>query len=237
MSDVSRRVTLAWFAAASSGALAMTGCEAAPPPAAAPAPPPATDLWKMVSPPPVQGPGYGQDPNLNKPVIPWPLTLDAQQRATLAIAADLMLPADTHSPSGATLHLEAFIDEWVSAPYPQQQRDRGLILSGLAWLDAESRQRFGTDFAQSSDAQRRAIFDAIAFRKNIKPGYERPALFFARLRGLMLAGFYSLPEGIADIGYRGNNPILGPYPGPRDEAMAHLNASLVKLGLKPVGCG
>jgi len=237
MSDVSRRVTLAWFAAASSGALAMTGCEAAPPPAAAPAPPPATDLWKMVSPPPVQGPGYGQDPNLNKPVIPWPLTLDAQQRATLAIAADLMLPADTHSPSGATLHLEAFIDEWVSAPYPQQQRDRGLILSGLLWLDAESRQRFGTDFAQSSDAQRRAIFDAIAFRKNIKPGYERPALFFARLRGLMLAGFYSLPEGIADIGYRGNNPILGPYPGPSDEAMAHLNASLVKLGLKPVGSG
>jgi hypothetical protein len=237
MSEVSRRVTLAWFAAASSGALAMTGCEAAPPPAAAPAPAPPTDLWKAVSPPPVQVPGYGQDPNLNKPVIPWPLTLDAQQRATSAIAADLMLPADTHSPSGAALHLDAFIDEWVSAPYPQQQRDRGLILSGLAWLDAESRQRFGTDFAQASDAQRRAIFDAIAFRKTVKPGYERPALFFTRLRGLMLAGFYSLPEGIADIGYMGNNPILGPYPGPSEEAMAHLNASLVKLGLKPVGSG
>ena len=237
MSDVSRRVTLAWFAAASSGALAMAGCEAAPPPVGAPVPPPPTDLWQTVSLTPVQTPGYGQDPNLNRPVVPWPLTLDAQQRETLAIAAELMLPADAHSPSGAALHLEAFIDEWVSAPYLQQRRDRGLILSGLAWLDAESRRRFGMDFAQASDTQRRAIFDTIAFRRNIKPGYERPALFFARLRGLMLAGFYSLPEGIADIGYMGNNPILGPYPGPSDEAMAHLNASLVKLGLKPVSSG
>ena len=238
MSEISRRVTLAWFAAASSGALAMEGCESASPaPPVAPAPAPPADLWTVVSPPPVQGPGYGQDPNLNKPVVPWPLTLDVQQRATLSIAAEMMLPADDHSPSGAALHLDAFIDEWVSAPYPQQQRDRGLILSGLLWLDAESRQRSGMDFAQASDAQRRVIFDAIAFRRNIKPGYERPALFFTRLRGLMLAGFYSLPEGIADIGYMGNNPILGPYPGPTPEAMAHLNASLVKLGLKPVSSG
>ena len=68
----------------------------------------------------------------------------------------------------------------------------------------------------------------------MQPGYGRPAQFFARLRGLMLSGFYSLPEGIADIGYMGNNPSLGLYPGPTEEALAHLNASLAKLGLKTV---
>jgi hypothetical protein len=229
--EISRRVTLAWVAAASAGAFAAAGCEAAEAQAdsaAAQASP-----WPAES-PPLQAPGYGQDPDLNKPVIPWPLTLDPQQREKLRIAADLMLPADAQSPSGGTLQLDAFVDEWVSAPYPQQRADRSLILSGLQWLDDESMRRFGLDFAQASDAQRRAIFDMIAFRGNVKPGYGRSAQFFARLRGLILSGFYSLPEGIADIGYLGNKPSLGPYPGPTKEAMAHLNASLVKLGLKTV---
>jgi len=115
-----------------------------------------------------------------------------------------------------------------------QQKDRDLILSGLTWLDAESAQRFSKDFRKASDAQRREVFDAIAFKKNIKPGYERPAEFFARWRTLMMSGFYSMPEGIADIGYMGNTPSVGPYPGPTTEALAHLNASLTKLGLKPV---
>ena len=238
MSEISRRVTLAWFTAASAGALALEGCaapehhESLAPPARAPAAP--VSLWQDLTPPPITAPGYGQDPNLNKPVIPWPLTLDAQQREVLRIAADLMLPADSHSPSGSALHLDAFLDEWVSAPYPQQQADRRLILSGLAWLDAESRQRFHVGFAQASDAQRREVFDLVAWRGKVAPGHGRAAQFFARLRGLMLAGFYSQPEGIADIGYKGNIPTPGMYPGPTPEAMTHLNVALIKLGLKPV---
>ena len=43
-----------------------------------------------------------------------------------------------------------------------------------------------------------------------------------------------MPEGMADIGYMGNTPSVGPYPGPTQEALAHLNASLTKLGLTPV---
>jgi hypothetical protein len=227
--EISRRVTLAWVAAASAGAFATAGSEAAE----AQADPTQASPWPT-EPAPLQAPGYGQDPDLNKPVIPWPLTLDPQQRDKLRIAADLMLPADAQSPSGGTLQLDAFVDEWVSAPYPQQQLDRLLILSGLQWLDDESRRRFSLDFAQAGDAQRRAIFDRIAFREKVTPGYGRPAQFFARLRGLMLSGFYSLPEGIADLGYLGNKPSLGPYAGPTKEAMAHLNASLAKLGLKTV---
>jgi len=59
-----------------------------------------------------------------KPSVPWPLTLTQDQRAVLRIAADLILPADAHSPSAGSLPVDAFIDEWVSAPYQQQQRDR-----------------------------------------------------------------------------------------------------------------
>jgi len=157
--------------------------------------------------------------------------LTPDQRASLRIAADLMLPADSHSPSGSALQLDAFIDEWVSAPYPEQQRDRRLILSGLAWLDAESNARFNHGFAAASDGERRAIFDDIAFKSRVKEGYGRPAFFFARLRGLMLGGFFSRPEGMKDIGYIGNTPATT-FAGPTNEAVAHLNAALARLDIK-----
>ena len=229
MTEISRRVTLAWIAAASASAFAPGSSQAAE--NGSPA------SWSNAALPPVSGPGYGHDPDLNAALVPWPLTLSPHQRAMLRLAADLMLPADSRSPSGGSLPLDAFVDEWISAPYPQQQQDRALVMPGLAWLDAETGRRSGQDFVSASDAQRRAIFDAIAFRDRIQPGYEQPAQFFARLRALMLAGFYTLPQGMADIGYLGNRPQTGDYPGPTPEAMAHLNASLVKLGLKPFNPG
>lgn len=226
MSEVSRRETLAWVSAAFASPWVIGAGE----PAFAQG---EMGLWKEVDVAPVTAPGYGTDPNLLKPSVPWPLTLTDDQRSLLRIAADLMLPADERSPSGSALHLDAFIDEWVSAPYPEQQRDRRLILSGLVWLDAESNARFGHNFAAASDNERRTIFDQIAFKAKIAPGYVRPAFFFARLRGLMLGGFFSRPEGMKDIGYIGNTPMLS-YPGPSEESLAHLNAALAGMGIKPV---
>jgi hypothetical protein len=225
--EISRRITLAWVAAATASPWAVAGIEAAE------AQPRQAGLWKEADVTPVTASGYGSDPNLLKPAVPWPLTLTEDQRASLRIAADLMLPADDRSPSGGALHLDAFVDEWVSAPYPEQQRDRRLILSGLAWLDAESNARFGHGFAAASDSERRAVFDSIAFKGKAQPGYARPAIFFSRLRGLMLGGFYSRPEGMKDIGYIGNTPATT-FAGPTGEAIAHLNAALAKLDIKTV---
>lgn len=226
--SISRRVTLSWIAAASSTAFALAGCDSQAPKG------PQTGNWKDIALQPVTAKGYGLDPNLVEPTVPWPLTLDPVQRGSLKIAAALMLPADDRSPSGGALNLDAFIDEWISAPYEAQQADRRLIVSGLAWMDRESTQHFGKNFALVSDAQRREIFDLVAYKNKVAPGYEKPASFFVRMRALMLAGFYSLPEGMKDIGYMGNQPSTGPYPGPTPEALAHLNAALTKLNLKPV---
>lgn len=226
MSTISRRETLAWMSAALASPWVVSASE----PAFAQS---ETGLWKDVDVTAITGPGYGTDPNLVKPSVPWPLTLSEDQRANLRIAADLMLPADDRSPSGSALGLDAFIDEWVSAPYPDQQRDRRLILSGLAWLDAESNARFKHDFAAASDSERRAIFDLVAFKAKVQPGYGRPAFFFSRLRGLMLGGFFSRPEGMKDIGYIGNTPSTV-YAGPTEESLAHLHAALAKLDIKTV---
>src|ERR1700748_3672263 len=118
--SISRRETLAWVGAA----IVSPYVGAMPEPAFAQE---AGGLWKDIPAQPVTVPGYGRDPNLTKPSVPWPLTLSPDTRATLRTGPDLMLPADDRSPSGAALNRDAFIDEWISAPYPDQQRDRWLI--------------------------------------------------------------------------------------------------------------
>ena len=72
------------------------------------------------------------------------------------------LPADERSPSAADLACHDFIDEWVSAPYPRQQRDRKIILAGLNWLDQQAtEQNQAETFLQLEPAQQAAILDSI----------------------------------------------------------------------------
>jgi len=225
MSDAftpSRRQTIAWVAAAAASPLALLGCS----------PTDATG-WADVNPDPITGPRIGPDPNLMSPATPWPLTLTQAQRAAVRSAGDLILPKDDRSPGAGEIHVDAFIDEWISAPYHRQRDDRKIILSGLLWLDHETQTRVHANFADTTDAVRRAIFDDIAYKDRVKPGYDKQAAFFARLRGLVMAGFYTRPEGVADLGYVGNSPILGRYPGPSAAALAHLREKLAALGLPP----
>src|SRR5437660_4585888 len=104
--------------------------------------------------------GYGQDPKMletYKPGDLWPLTLTKEQRATVAILCDVIIPADDKSPSASQLGVQDLIDEWISAPYPQQQEDRKVILDGLSWLDSESKKRCKKAFADLSEDQRHQI--------------------------------------------------------------------------------
>ena len=168
--------------------------------------------------------GYGTDPDLVmewKPGGPWPLTLTESGRATVTALCDLIIPADDHSPAASTVGVVDFIDEWISAPYPQQRADREIVLPGLAWIDAESQQRFGKNFAAATDVQRGAIADNICSAAQAKPAFAAAAKFFAKFRDLTAGGFYTTPEGMADIGYVGNVPSLT-FAGPPPEVLAKL---------------
>ena len=122
-----------------------------------------------------------------------------------------------------------FVDEWVSAPYPDQKADRKLVLNGLAWVDEDARQRFGKSFMEAGDNQQLQILDAIAVQdiSGIKTEQNK---FFHRLRFLVLGAYYTTQEGFLDIGYIGNVP-LDSYPPPSDEEIAILEKELKKLGL------
>ena len=183
----------------------------------------ADDAFAQVLLPP-NGTGYGVDPNLLKSYKPgdlWPLALSAKQLRTAAVLCDVIIPAEGESPSASALHVHDFVNEWISAPYPAFQRDRVVIVDGLAWMDEESARRFGKSFDKISMQQRHAICDDICYAPKAKPEFKTAAAFFRRYRDLTAGGFYTTPAGMKDIGYVGN-VALPAFNGPPQEVKARL---------------
>jgi hypothetical protein len=165
--------------------------------------------------------GYGTDPALArdwKPGGPWPLTLGAHARLTTAALCDLIIPADDVSLAASAVGVVDFIDEWISAPYPQQRGDREIVLAGLEWIEAEAQKRFQAAFAALDEKQKSAIADDVCSPARARPEFARAAKFFSRFRDLTAGGFYTTPVGMKDIGYTGNVP-LDKFDGPPIEAL------------------
>jgi len=174
---------------------------------------------------PAASAGYGTDPNLLATYHPgqlWPLTLTAAQRRLAQVLCDLIIPADERSPAASAVGVVEFIDEWVSAPYPVCQRDRPIVLSGFAWLDAEAARRFGRGFASSGPHGQSAICDDLCDAGRAVPERRTAAAFFARYRDLSAGGFYSTPVGRKDLGYIGNVPRAS-FEGPPEALLKKLN--------------
>ena len=169
--------------------------------------------------------GYGVDPKLleaYKPGAFWPLTFNDTQRKTATALADVIIPDDPLGPAASAVGVPAMLDEWISAPYPDQQADRPVILDGLTWLDAESKNRFDKVFSLLSADQKRAICEAICFTAEAKPQYRKAAEFFSRFRSLCASAYYATPEGWKAIGYVGNFP-LERFDGPPPEVLDKLS--------------
>lgn len=171
------------------------------------------------------GQGYGTDPTLTRTYRPgdfWPLTLTPDQRRLAGVLSDLIIPADEHSPSASAVGVVDFIDEWVSAPYPEQRRDRPVVLEGFAWLDAEGARRGAKGFAELDAAQQAAICDLLCDATRPAPEHREAAQFFALYRDLTAAAFYSSPAGRKDLGYIGNVPLTS-FDGAPPELLKKLN--------------
>lgn len=207
VSKVDRRTALVWLGA--------VGAAAAADPARAGV------VVQAASAAGVKVQGYGTDPNLLHPVIPWPRTLTKDQLQACAYLCDFILPADGEAPSASMLGVPDFIDEWVSAPYPDQVRDRPGLLEGLAALDKAAWQAGASSFTGATAAQRETILAALP---------KALPTFFKRFRGLVVGAYYTTHEGFKDIGYIGNVARLSD-PGPSAEVKAHLERELKKLGL------
>ena len=162
--------------------------------------------------------GYGTDPKLAKPEkAPWSRIMIDAQLQTAAILADFILPASGAALSASALGVPDFIDEWVSAPYPDQVKDRPIVLNGLNALSSK--------VLKTSAGERAAALAAL-------PASADPAVkaFWKKFRHLTIGAYYTTEAGFKDIGYIGNVPRTAD-PGPSAEVKAVLDRELKKLGL------
>lgn len=159
--------------------------------------------------------GYGRDPDLLHPHIPWPLILSAAQKAAVTQLADVFLPKNGSSPAASAVGVPAFVDEWISAPYPQQQQDRAVLLDGLTDLEHDAQVPLHTlDTPRIQNLMARLHARAVA-------GAPSQAHFFSRFRRICLIGYYTTPVGVAEIGYVGYQPSAR-FAGPPPEVLAKL---------------
>ena len=195
-STVSRRDLFKLIAAASAtGALVPTHLAAAPPPLT-------RNFKNLLS-----------DPDYSNPAAPWDKPLVETELATRAVLVDLILPADDLSPAASAIGVHDFLNEWAGAPYPDNRADCEILRGGLAWLNTHAFQLHGKSFTALDAAQQTAILDSICDPAKSAPELAIGTRFFTKLRMLTLGGYYSHSSTWKSLGYVGNAPIAGPYPG------------------------
>lgn len=200
-STVSRRDIFKLIAAASAtGALL---------PAGAASPPPLARNFKNVL----------SDPDYSNPAGPWEKPLTEPELATLGVLVDLILPGDDESPAPTAIGLPDFINEWIGAPYPDNRADFEIIRGGIGWINSHAFKLHGKEFAGLTAAQQTAILDSICDPAKAAPELATGSRFFSKLRMLALGGYYSHSSTWKSLGYVGNAPIAGPYPGVPDEIL------------------
>ena len=139
---------------------------------------------------------------------------------TVRMLADLIIPPDERS-GGAT---DAGVPEFMDFMMLERKDEQLWMRGGLAWVDAESERRFGRRFTATTDAERRALLDDIAWPARAKPGLSHGVTFFTAFRDLTASGFWSSQTGIADLEYRGN-AVVPEWSGCPPEALAKLGVT------------
>lgn len=82
------------------------------------------------------------------------------------------------------------------------------LLGGLMWLNHKSNTEFGVEFKTATLEQKKQICDEICWH-DTAISLDKQALeiqFFYMMRGLTVTGYYTSKVGIADLGYKGNQP-------------------------------
>ncbi len=144
-----------------------------------------------------------------------PKFFTAREWRTVRLLADYVIPRDDRSGSATDAKAPEFVD-FMMLDETTGDDGRLAMRGGLAWLDTETRRRFGAGFVGATDAQRRLVLDDIAWPTRAAPGMSTGVAFFNRFRDSIASGFYSSATGWKDLQYIGNvfNPNWNGCPEP-----------------------
>ncbi|NER16109.1 gluconate 2-dehydrogenase subunit 3 family protein [Spongiivirga citrea] len=123
---------------------------------------------------------------------------------TIGVLSTVILPPK--EPHGGPIEAEVpELIEFMAKDIPEMQNT---LLGGLMWMDHKSNTEFGIEFKSATLEQQKQICDEICWHDIEVPLDEQPLeiQFFALMRNLTLTGYYTSKVGIADLGYKGNQP-------------------------------
>jgi gluconate 2-dehydrogenase subunit 3-like protein len=149
-----------------------------------------------------------------------PKHFTAHEWDTVRLLVDLIIPKDERSGSATDAGVPEFMDFMLGDDPDLEIPIRG----GLAWLDHECDDRYGTTFLSASEAGRGAVLGDIAWPKRAKPEHAAGVAFFNSFRDLTASGFFSSRMGVQDLRYIGNS-FLAEWKGCPPEALAKLGVS------------
>jgi hypothetical protein len=140
---------------------------------------------------------------------------------TVRLLVDLIIPRDERSGSATDAGVPEFLDFLLA---DGDDAPRTAMRGGLAWIDHECWERYGHPFVESTDVERRALLDLIAWPDRASPELASGVAFFSRLRDLTASGFWSSRMGVADLQYMGNT-VVPEWTGCPPAALAKLGVS------------
>lgn len=151
-----------------------------------------------------------------------PKFFTAGEWQTVRMLADYIIPRDERSGSATDARVPEYMD-FLLSDKDASESFRVAMRGGLGWIDFECQRRFQSTFVRSTDQQRRAVLDDIAWPARARPELSHGVAFFSRLRDLVGAGFFSSRIGWQDARYVGNQ--FHNWTGCPPEAMAKLGVS------------
>jgi hypothetical protein len=115
--------------------------------------------------------------------------------------AEMIIPADDHSPGARAAKVAAYIDARLAEAFDAAERTTWR--DGLKLIEQLSRQGSGRTFLESTPAQRLALLERIAAHEG-KP--EKPEEhFFSELKSRVVDAYYTSEIGIKqEMEYKGN---------------------------------
>ena len=120
----------------------------------------------------------------------------------LRVMVDLIIPRDARSGSATDAGVPQYMD-FFCAEYPSY----AWVREALRWFDGFAYNSFKKSFVKCTDAQRRQLFDRVAWPAKSAPAVREGVNHFNRLRDFTASGFFSSAMGVKDIGYVGNVAI------------------------------
>ena len=126
-----------------------------------------------------------------------PKVFNAAQNELVITLTELIIP-ETETPGAKAAKVNEYMDMVLAEAEPEL---REKFLQGLAWVDAQSEERFRSPFVSAPPPQQVELLTGLSTATAPSPGDVPGVEFFQALKGMTITGFYTSELGlIQDIG-------------------------------------